>query len=193
MTRTDAKRAIALEAELARLLGKTDPQRIVRACRGDYRGTYDYSLRFADGSSIYIGNGGALYLEKLKRKVEEYRYYRNNYNELKERVAKIISRDNTQSATLGLKTVEFVDLELITEPTDQYAFWIQLVYRIDGHTLRYKETSLFFACQGFRTEEYFSEKIFRPDDCLGCKERVESNEAVTILLGYAHGRKELNF
>ena len=193
MTRSETKRAVALEQELATLLGKTDPQRIVSACHGDYRGTYDYSIRFGDGSSIFIGNGGAWYLEKLKRKVEEYQYYRNNQNELKEKVKEIILRDNIQSAALGLSPVEFVDIELITEPTDHYTFWIQLVYRLDGVMLRYKETNLFYACMGIRTEAYFAEKIHRADDRLGCRERVDNGEAITILLGYAHGRKELNF
>lgn len=193
MIRSETKRVAALEQELATLLGKTEPQRIVSACRGDYRGTYDYSIRFADGSGIFIGNGGTWYLEKLKRKVEEYQYFRNNQNELKEKVKEIIRRDNIQSAALGLSPVEFVDLELITEPTDHYAFWVQLVYRLDGVTLRYKETNLFYACMGIRTEAYFAEKIHRIDACLGCKERVNNGEAITILLGYAHGRKELNF
>ena len=123
------------------------------------------------------------YLRNLRDQTAGYRFFRDNYGALKERVRMIVERDNRQAVKLGLAQIEFVDLELITEPRDSYAFWVQLVYRFCGVELRYKETGLFYACLGHGTEEYFEKHINRSDEELGLLRHLGKENYTAILLG----------
>ena len=174
-----------LEQDLTGLLGKKSPIRIKTPCSGKYRGYYDYGLRFGDGSNMYISLGFRNYPLKLKSKVEEYSYFRNNLPYLESKVRSVIDRDNRQAETMGLSPIEFVSLSLVTDPHDTHIFWIELVYRIKGLDidLRYRETSLYYACLGCHTEEYFEKKINRPDDKLGSLKEADSKKFSIILLG----------
>lgn len=183
MTKAEKNEIVLLEKELTELLGKQNGTRRKRPCTGKFAGHNDYGLEFEDGSSFYIGLDMKGYLRNLRDQTAGYRFFRDNYGALKERVRMIVERDNRQAVKLGLAQIEFVDLELITEPRDSYAFWVQLVYRFCGVELRYKETGLFYACLGHGTEEYFEKHINRSDEELGLLRHLGKENYTAILLG----------
>lgn len=183
MTNREKTEAQSLEQELTSLFGKKSAVRTKCACRGDYRGSYDYSLVFDDGSMLYISTGMTNYLKNLKEATEGYRFFKDNLPYLKEKVCKVIERDNRQAVALGLHPIEFVDLHLVTDPRDFQAFWPELVVRVCGVELPYKETMFYYACVGHHTKWYFDEKLNRPDEKLGGLNRLGKECYSTIIMG----------
>jgi hypothetical protein len=180
-----------LERQLANLLGKMSCVRTAWACRGKSRGRRDYGLTFDDGSYIFISRGYADYAEKLCETIAEYRYFRTNHARLADQIRLMIERDNRQAAALGLAPVEFVRLELNVEKTDAYVFWTQTILRHNGGTFCKRETMNNYACLGYKTDEYFTKKINRPDDALGSLEEFGKKDFVAIIFGYLYEREEL--
>jgi hypothetical protein len=90
-----------LEEQLTALLKKKSYICTKKVCRGKYRGLYDYSLKFQDGSHIWISCGRKRYEAELRDKVEQFIYFR-------------------QASALGLSPVKLVRLELIEEPVRDY-------------------------------------------------------------------------
>lgn len=183
VTKADREEMARLEQELVSLFGKKSVVRKKCACRGDYRGRYDYSLVFDDGSTLYISTGMTNYLKNLREETEGYRFFKDNLPYLKEKVCEVIERDNRQAVALGLHPIEFVDLHLVTDPRDFHSFWPELVIRVSGVELPYKETMFYYACVGHHTKVYFEEKLNRPDDQLGGLSRLGKEHYSIIVMG----------
>jgi len=180
-----------LEEQLTALLRKKSYVRTKSACRGKYRGLYDYSLRFQDGSRIWISCGWKRYETELQKSVEQFSYFRENHTWLEEQIRLMIERDNKQAATLGLETIKLVSLELIEEPVRDYEFWVRVILEQSGRQFPKLETNFNYACLGFRTDEYFTKKLNRPDEALGRVRELGQKEFLAIIFGYLCEQKEL--
>lgn len=183
VTKADREEMARLEQELVSLFGKKSVVRKKSACRGDYRGKYDYSLVFDDGSMLYISTGMTNYLKNLREETEGYRFFKDNLPYLKEKVCEVIERDNHQAVALGLHPIEFVDLHLVTDPRAFHSFWPELVIRVSGVELPYKETMFYYACVGHHTKVYFEEKLNRKDDQLLGLNRLGKEHYSIIVMG----------
>lgn len=181
-----------LEQSLTELLDKKSYIHYKRACTGKFRGTYDYGLTFEDGTKYFISNGKKYYLNHLTDAVKMYRYFHENREYLSRRTKEIIDRDNKQATSLGLKPVEFIDLNLKTADDGYNLFWIGFDYRHDGILYWKTETTFFYACRGIglndekSVDAYFIERINRPDNKLGGLEEFAHKDFSKILLGYLY-------
>ena len=191
-----------LEQRLTGLLGKKTCTEYKRACTGKYRGYYDYSLIFDDGSKCFISVGKEYYLKCLQEKVEMYQYFHDNREYLERRTKEIFERDNRQAAELGLSPVEFISIDMMTEKDSDYIFWIGVRYKQNGLVFWHTDTEFCYACRGVgfndekSVEVYFSEKINRPDDKLGMLKDFDKNKYYCIMMGYlrpAHSGKILEY
>jgi len=182
-----------LERQLMLLLNKKSYICTKRACTGKYRGYYDYSLMFQDGSQIWISCGRKRYEPELRDKVSKYTFFRNNHAELEEQTRRMIERDNRQAAALGLAPVKLIRLELIEEKTNNYAFWVRAILEQNGRQFSKLETMFKYACLGYCTYEYFAEKQNRPDEALGGLKDLGLKSFSAIIFGYLWEQKNLEW
>lgn len=183
---TQAEQIARLEHKLTMLLGKKSFWHRKARCSGKYRGYYDYSLVFEDGSRQFIAMGRRAYLDGLLKIVRGYEYYRNHHDRLEELTRQVLERDNRQAIALGLEPVALERVELQDTGIDSWA-----VARIThmGKVHIYMETHFNYACMGASVgsddpEAYFKEKISRPDEMLRDFQQQARNRNACIMFGY---------
>ncbi len=187
-----AERTKKLEQTLTKLLGKTRFTHHKRACTGDCRGYYDYSLMFEDGTMFFISMGRKYYLRNLADAVRQYQYFNDNREYLTRRTKEIIERDNRQAVSMGLSPIEFVSIGMGALAGSNNPFWYGIYYKLHGYTLWDTETIFFYACRGVginaekSVDAYFNEKVNRPDSDLGGIDYIGSDSCTHIFLGYLH-------
>lgn len=183
---TQTEHIARLEHRLTVLLGKKSFWHRKVPCSGKYRGYYDYSLVFEDGSRQFIAMGRKAYLEGLAKIVRGYEYYQNHHDRLEELTRQVLERDNLQAVALGLEPVTLDRIELQDMGIDSWA-----VARIThmGKVHIYKETHFNYVCMGTSIgsddpEAYFKEKISRPDEMLRDFSQQSENRNACIMFGY---------
>lgn len=73
--------------ELARPFNANTGKKIGDACRGDWKGTTDYSVKFDNNEKFYISNGMKYFNEVLQRQIDTFTQFNNNKHAL---VAKLL-------------------------------------------------------------------------------------------------------
>lgn len=185
------KDSLQLQLRLTKLLGKSSFTQTKKACTGKYRGSYDYSLTFEDGSRFYISTGKTLYLSRLEEAVAHYQYYRDHYEELVCLTQQVIERDNRQAEEMGLMPVSFEELKLFEEKRTDHEFWIGLRLKQNGVEFTHFNTNFFYACMGNSfaekgLEHYFANLLNRPFEKLPTAYTCEKEKCTKILLGYLY-------
>lgn len=183
---TQAERTAQLERRLTMLLGKKSYRHHKTPCRGKYKGYYDYSLLFEDGSREAISTGRRGYLRNLEKAVEEFQYYRDHHIRLEALTRQVMERDNRQAVTLGMEPVYLEGIEL---QNTGIGFWAVARVRHMDQIHIHQETNFKYACMGISLrsddpEGYFMEQLARPDDKLGDYRGEAGNRAACILFGH---------
>jgi len=189
----------SLEERLTKLLGKESYEPYKKTCTGKYRGYYDYGLRFDDEVTLFVSVEKKYYLRNLLEEIDGYQYFRDNHENLKNLTRQIIERDNQEAIQLGLTPIDFVDIQLRTEWPGYggYAFWIGLIYDLEGSVREHLNTNFFYACKGISIGSddplaYFKDNINRPDKKVPTNGGLEPEDINVILLGCLHKvKKEL--
>lgn len=136
------KTTIALCNELCALLGHRSWMKEGSRCTGKWAGTTDYSLRWDDGTRMYISNGMSYFEEKVKNTVEMLKRTRSKEHQeaLMEVLREYEKDDAVMARENGLKSYKVLGLIEIVDHIG--TIWWGVRLDIDGQTFDFRESGL---------------------------------------------------
>ena len=136
------KTTVELCNELCALLGHRSWTKEGSRCTGKWAGTTDYSLRWDDGTSMFISNGMTYFEERVKETVEMVR--RTRSTEHQEAIMDVLREYEREDAEMareaGLKSYRL--LGLIEVIDDIGTIWWGVRLDVDGKTIDFTESGL---------------------------------------------------
>lgn len=129
---------IQMEQKLCNLYGESDYQVIRRACTGDYRGHYDYSIVFASGQRLYVGLDRTGYERGLPDELAAIQHFRSHQTENTDALQKAIQTIKTDFVTAQVQILPHMDNSLCV--------WAGAILTSKtGLKFKYRETGLHYA------------------------------------------------
>lgn len=142
---------------LAKLYGYEHGTITKCACRGKWRGTYDYSVDFGNGESKYLSNGMTNFDLALDYEIESLEYMIQKKDFLMEKLREIKKRDDLLATKMNLTPYEIMDVDFTKRGFMKGAGYLVLSLNQKETTLL--ETSLSYALRG---DEAYWNKTERP-------------------------------
>ena len=144
-----------LEAKMTRLAHCFDSKTGVKIgvpCRGKWRGTTDYSIRFDDGTSLFISNGMKKFEEKLDEMLTTYEGFEVMKQQILQVLQDIESTDNEIASQKGLNEYHILDIGY--SKGRNFMGWFYLTIDVNGKITTQLETGLNYAiCKAITTND----------------------------------------
>lgn len=126
--------------ELARLFNANSGKKIGDACRGDWKGRTDYSVKFDNNEKFYISNGMKYFDEVLQREIDTFTQFNKNKQSMVNKLLEMQETDNINATERGLNKYKIIDLEYAKNGT--YIGWFYLTIIVNGIKKNMCETNL---------------------------------------------------
>lgn len=160
-----SKQTIELEQKLTLLLGKTSYTCTKRACRGKWKGTYDYSMLFNDNTCLCVSTGLKGYHKKLEDFIKEVEFFITNRDKLSGWIKEVLKANDLK--TPSVKNM-FDRLYLITDDNYMCSPAFDFHTELDGllvQSFTFLEGSFCDYCLG-REDEKYPQKQLENGFCL---------------------------
>ncbi|WP_298035246.1 LPD25 domain-containing protein [uncultured Dysosmobacter sp.] len=163
---------------IAQTFGCTTGQIETSPCRGKWRGTSDMSIRFDNGTSLFIGNFRTPKAKTVKVRSECINSVLVQYNPEIVQATKEASldalmkraeKDNAVAAEKGLKPYTVLNVELYDGTDDQssgYIGWYYATLAVDGKICTHIETGLHYDIMGGKVSDTPTTRPYYPAGAL---------------------------
>lgn len=124
--------------ELAKLFGAKTGEKVGVPCRGSYRGTTDYFVKFDNGNKFFISNGMKRFDERLDKLIAYYRNFTAHKDEFIKILKEREEKDYTVAEEKGLTPYKIIDVNYAKEGDSIGWFYIKM--DINGTIKYFTET-----------------------------------------------------
>lgn len=156
------KKAIREEKmnELAKLFGAKTGEKVGVPCRGSYRGTTDYFVKFNNGNKFFITSKMKRFDERLDKLISLYRNFTTHKNEFIKILKEREEKDNTIAEEKGLTPYKIIDVNYVKEENDSMG-WFYIKMDINKTIKYFTETGFNYSMDN--TEKLENEMNRKPN------------------------------
>ena len=151
---TKKERLAAKMNRLAHCFNSKTGVKIGVPCRGKWRGTTDYSVRFDDGTSFFVSNGMKYFEERLDEMLTVYEGFEEMKPHILKKLQDMESKDNEIASQKGLKNYHIRGIDY--SKGRNFMGWFYLSIDIEGEITTQLETGLNYAIRKAITEKDIS-------------------------------------
>ena len=103
------------------------------ACTGKYRGTFDYSVVFDNGTSFFISNGLKYFNSRIDDLIKTYENFNQieNKNKILNYLKKECELDKTEAVKQGLNAYKIIDVDY-SKKNNSYLGWFYVTIQLDN-------------------------------------------------------------
>lgn len=150
------KSTVQVVNEFVTLVGGTTWIKTATACRGDYRGTYDYAILIDGRQRLFVTNGMSGFEERIRDWIGIIRTFRTKKEDYLQVIRQQAVCDNRTAKEEGLKTIQVLDIGILSpEADDGYDFFQPYVLlEVGDRQHKFTETGFAYAIRQDRIEKW---------------------------------------